>query len=69
MQKSTASKLKSLSEWLDIRIAESDPGDHLPTVREMMRRFSTAQRTVERALQPYLEKGCIRARPGAGIIV
>lgn len=69
MQKSTASKLKSLSEWLDIRIAEADPGDHLPTVREMMRRFSTAQRTVERALQPYLEKGRIQARPGAGIIV
>ncbi len=69
MQKSTASKLRSLTEWLDARISGAAPGDHLPTVREMMRRFSTAQRTVERALQPYLAEGRIRARPGAGIVV
>lgn len=69
MQKATSSKLKAVSVWLERRIVEAEPGDHLPTVRDMMRRFSTAQRTIERALQPYLDAGRIRARPGAGIVV
>ena len=47
----------------------AETGDRLPTVREMMRRFSTAQRTVEEALRPYLDDGRLVSRPGAGIVI
>lgn len=59
----------TLSAWLEEVIASSEPGERLPTMREMMRRFSTAQRTVERALRPHLDAGRVKARPGAGIVV
>ena len=69
MRRRTETTLKTIEAWLDDVLAAAEEGEHLPTVREMMRRFSTAQRTVERALKPYLASGRIRSRPGAGIVV
>lgn len=45
------------------------PGDRLPRVRDLMHRFRTSQRVVERAVQPLLEKGLISSRRGAGMHV
>ncbi|UUP15935.1 hypothetical protein [Nitratireductor thuwali] len=69
MRNDTRERLDTLTRWLDERISQAEPGEHLPTVREMMRRFSTAQRMVERALKPHLAAGRLKARPGAGIVV
>ncbi len=58
-----------VAAWLDELISHAEPGERLPTMRAMMRRFGTAQRTIERALRPHIEAGRVRARPGAGIVV
>ncbi|MGR3662959.1 MAG: hypothetical protein ACU0CA_17530 [Paracoccaceae bacterium] len=51
------------------KINAGEPDERLPTMREMMRHFATAQRTVELALHPFLESGELSARPGAGIVI
>lgn len=58
-----------IRSWLEEEIARRNPGDRLPTVREIMQRYSTAQRTVEAALKPLLEAGRLTSRRGAGIVV
>ncbi|POF28004.1 LacI family DNA-binding transcriptional regulator [Roseibium marinum] len=55
--------------WLDTEIETRGPGARLPTVRQMMRRFSTAQRTIEAVLAPYLASGRLTSRRGAGIVI
>ncbi|AQQ05355.1 hypothetical protein B0E33_18695 [Roseibium algicola] len=45
------------------------PGDRLPRVRDLMTRFHTSQRVVERAIQPLLDEGLISSRRGAGMHV
>jgi len=64
-----ASRKKDIETWVAAEIARLSPGERLPTVREIMRRFRTAQRTVEAAIAPYIASGHLIARRGAGICV
>jgi len=50
-------------------IDTSDPGQRLPRVRDLMAEFATSQRVVQRALEPFIKTGAIRARPGAGMCI
>jgi DNA-binding transcriptional regulator YhcF (GntR family) len=52
---------------LENLIAEGQPGDRLPRVRDLMATFGTSQRVVERALAPLIKDGRVAARPGAGL--
>ncbi|MCI5074539.1 GntR family transcriptional regulator [Oricola sp.] len=69
MRPQTQSAVANIRAWVEETIASSEPGDRLPTMRQIMRRFQTAQRTVEEALRPYMDSGALRSRPGAGIVV
>lgn len=69
MRAHTRDKLVEIRQWLDQTLAESEPGLRLPTMRELMRRFHTAQRTIELALEPYLASGQLQSRRGRGIVV
>lgn len=69
MRQRTEAAISNIQAWLSQTIDEAKPGDRLPTVRQIMQRFSTAQRTVEAALRPYVESGQLQSRPGAGIVV
>lgn len=69
MRPQTQNTVASIRAWLDKSIASSQPGDRLPTMRQMMRRFHTAQRTVEEALRPYMDGGHLVSRRGAGIVI
>ncbi len=58
-----------ISKWLEGVLHEGQPGDRLPTVRALMRRFETAQRTIERVLHAEVEAGRLTMRRGAGITI
>ena len=60
---------EDISSWIAGEIDRLSPGDRLPTVREMMRRFGTAQRVIEAALAPHLQAGRLVSRRGLGIVV
>ena len=61
------SKDAAVGRELERLIAEGRPGDRLPKVRDLMIEFETSQRVVQRALAPLIERGLIKARPGAGV--
>ena len=63
------SRTEEISRHIAEEIARREPGERLPTVREMMKRFRTAQRTVEAALAPFIAEGRLQVRRGAGIVV
>ncbi|MCG7622162.1 GntR family transcriptional regulator [Epibacterium sp. Ofav1-8] len=65
--KSKMSKDAAVRNKLKRKIAEGQPGDRLPRVRDLMSEFGTSQRVVERVLAPLIEDGQITARPGAGL--
>ena len=69
MRQSTIDKIDRIRDWLEQRLDGAEPGDRLPTVKALMRRHGTAQRTVEQALRPLLDAGRLRAQPGVGLIV
>lgn len=69
MRPQTQSTIDNIRSWVDKTLSAAETGDRLPTVRQIMRRFSTAQRTVEEALRPYMESGRLHSRPGAGIVI
>lgn len=58
-----------IAAWIASEIDRLSPGDRLPTMREMMRRFGTAQRVIEAALAPHLAAGRLTSRRGLGIVV
>lgn len=58
-----------VADWLAQALRRGQPGDRLPTVRDLMRRFGTAQRVVERALHAEVAAGRLIMRRGAGIII
>lgn len=68
MRKGTLDKINSIRNWLEREIERAEPGDRLPTVKTMMRQHRTAQRTIERAIKPFVEQGRLRAQPGVGLI-
>ena len=60
---------EEISQWIAQEIERRGPGGRLPSVRSMMKQFSTAQRVIQAALAPYVEQGKITARRGAGIVI
>ena len=60
---------EDISAWIAAEIERLSPGDRLPTMREMMRRFGTAQRVIEAALAPHVASGRLVSRRGLGIVV
>ena len=60
---------EDVSTWIAAELARLSPGDRLPTMREMMRRFGTAQRVIEAALAPHVKAGRLVSRRGLGIVV
>lgn len=64
---SKTSRDAAVRNRLEALIAEGQPGDRLPRVRDLMAEFGTSQRVVERALAPLIEAGAIAAKPGAGL--
>lgn len=55
-----------LEQFLDQLAHEARPGDRLPTIRELMKRFGASQMLVQRAFQGLREKGLIEAQVGRG---
>lgn len=60
---------EEISQWLAEQIAAREPGERLPTMREIMQRFGTAQRVVQAAIAPHVRAGRLQVRRGAGIVV
>ncbi|WP_424929967.1 GntR family transcriptional regulator [Amaricoccus tamworthensis] len=50
-------------------IAGGKPGQRLPRVRDLMARYHTSQRVVQRALAPLREQGLVSIRRGAGLTI
>lgn len=69
MRQSTIDKIDRIRDWLEQRLADAEPGDRLPTIKALMREHRTAQRAVEKAVQPLIEAGRLQAQPGVGLIV
>ncbi len=55
-----------LEQFLEQLAHEAHPGDRLPTIRELMKRFGASQMLVQRAFQRLKEKGLIDAHVGRG---
>jgi DNA-binding LacI/PurR family transcriptional regulator len=55
-----------LEQFLEQLAREAQPGDRLPTIRELMRRFGASQMLVQRAFQGLKAKGLIEAQVGRG---
>lgn len=61
------SKDAAVRKRLERLIAEGEPGDRLPKVRDLMTEFGTSQRVVQRAIAPLVADGRVAAKPGAGL--
>ncbi len=55
-----------LDQFLDQLAHEALPGDRLPTIRELMKRFGASQMLVQRAFQGLKDKGLIDSQVGRG---
>ena len=55
-----------LDQYLAALAREARPGDRLPTVRELMRRFGVSQMVVQRAVEALKARGLIDAQVGRG---
>lgn len=62
----TAASNKNLEQFLDELARGARPGDRLPTVRELMRRFGASQMLVQRALDGLKTQGLIASQVGRG---
>lgn len=56
----------NLEQFLDQLAHEALPGDRLPTIRELMKRFGASQMLVQRAFQGLKDKGLIDSQVGRG---
>ena len=61
--------LASVIQELETAAAAGQPGDRLPSVRELMRRHRVAPATVQRAIGSLAARGLVEARPGRGTFV
>ena len=57
----------SIADWVQAQIAALDPGERLPTIRAMMKRFGVGQQRIEQALAPFLAEGLLTSRRGGGV--
>ena len=55
-----------LEQFLDELARDAQPGDRLPTIRELMRRFGASQMIVQRAFQSLKARGLIASQVGRG---
>ncbi|WP_284619358.1 GntR family transcriptional regulator [Aquabacterium humicola] len=55
-----------LDQFLDELARDARPGDRLPTIRELMRRFGASQMLVQRAFQNLKARGLIESQVGRG---
>lgn len=55
-----------LEQFLEQLAHEAHPGDRLPTIRELMKRFGTSQMLVQRAFQGLKDRGLIDSQVGRG---
>jgi DNA-binding LacI/PurR family transcriptional regulator len=55
-----------LGQFLDELAREARPGDRLPTIRELMRKFGASQMVVQRAFQNLKTQGLIASQVGRG---
>lgn len=55
-----------LDQYLAGLARAAQPGDRLPTVRELMRRFGVSQMVVQRAIEALKARGLIEAQVGRG---
>lgn len=62
----SSSSPPDLDLFLDQLAHEARPGDRLPTIRELMKRFGASQMLVQRAFQGLKEKGLIDSQVGRG---
>ncbi len=56
----------NLDQFLEQLAHEALPGDRLPTIRELMKRFGASQMLVQRAFQGLKDKGLIDSQVGRG---
>lgn len=57
---------RELERFLHELAASARPGDQLPTIRELMRRFGASQTVVQRLFTEMKEKGLIESQVGRG---
>lgn len=55
-----------LQQFLDDLARQASPGDRLPPIRDLMRRFGASQQVVQRALQDLKARGLIDSQVGRG---
>ena len=58
--------LLELERFLDDLARDAQPGDQLPTIRELMRRFGVSQGLVQRSFAALKERGLIDSQVGRG---
>jgi DNA-binding transcriptional MocR family regulator len=54
---------------LEAAVLAGQPGDRLPSVRDLMRRHGAGPQTVQRAVRELARRGLVDARPGRGTFV
>lgn len=59
----------AIADWVRSQIAALHPGERLPTMRAMMKRFGVGQRRIEQSLAPFLAAGVLTSRRGGGVRV
>ena len=62
METMRSSPQSDLEQFLDHLAHEARPGDRLPTIRELMKRFGVSQVLVQRAFQGLKDRGLIDSR-------
>ncbi len=60
---------QALIEWLDKRIADAQPGDQIPTGKELAKTFGLSELTVKKILKVYDEKGVVVRIRGKGTFI
>ncbi|KQO14959.1 GntR family transcriptional regulator [Acidovorax sp. Leaf76] len=66
IMRSTASSPPDLDQFLDQLAHKAQPGERLPTIRELMKRFGASQMLVQRAFQGLKDRGLIDSQVGRG---
>ena len=57
---------RELDRFLDDLARQASPGERLPTIRELMRRFGASQGVVQRAFETLKRQGLIESQVGRG---
>ncbi len=69
MPRNANAKREEILKWLQTALDKGQPGDKLPSIRALMRQFETAQRTVQSAVQVFVDRRQLVSRSGLGIVI